>query len=176
MEVEWDSGYCSLQLSSDNKHWVLSMVHCALMAWNITCCLWESHTVSVLPLGWIHHHCLTSERNCLFLVWDWDRLVPFPVHLHPILSWWLESDLLASSVPWMQPSPTIFVKIHPFNVRWGHQASLSQQAQGSHARLCMPINARDLLVTILFHQKFPSVWDMLVVCLQMEKVVVWCIH
>lgn len=46
--MEWDSRTCTLHLSQDSHHHVLSRVHCALLMWNIMCRQWESSCFSQL--------------------------------------------------------------------------------------------------------------------------------
>lgn len=101
----------------------------------------------------------------------------FPRSLLPLLHWWAQSQWLSSVAPWILPQPTLIIITDDSDSGWGLQSSNSLQAQGlwSPTQSQLHINARELLVPLLFLKKFPNVRDICVRFQLDNQVAVHCI-
>ena len=116
-----------------------------------------NYAAEILPLGRLKLRRLLLEGNPWFMRFPRDKVINFPPRLRPLLRPWLRQGVLDVHVPWTPPRPSLSVVTDASDWGWGFQSSEGHQDQErwSEARSNLHINARELLVPLLFLQRVP---------------------
>ena len=181
--ASWDTAAATVGLSMENQRRLVRKLRLAVVSRSFTWTLWMSlmgslnFAAGILPPCRLFSRRLWWEGNRLFHHRSPDVLLPFPARLRRLLWRWLRPGFLSAMVPWVPPLPALSVVTDASDSGWGFQSSTGLQGAGLwsavHRRL--HINARELLVPVLFLLRHPHLRSV-AVCFRMDsQVAVHCV-